>query len=64
MIMEKLTYDTWLLTIIKKVTKELNIRNGINYKGDKFEFVKQYFGRVIIKYRKDIALKEYMLKVI
>ncbi len=48
----KLTNDTWLLTTIKEVTKELNVLNGINYEGKELERVKPYFGRVIIKYHK------------
>lgn len=43
----KLTYDTWLLTTIKKVTKELGIKKGINYEGEEIEKYKKYFGRVI-----------------
>jgi len=48
----KLSYDTWLLTTIKKVTKELNIYDGINYEGEELEEYKSYFGRVVIKYHK------------
>lgn len=48
----KLSYDTWLLTTIKKVTKELNIYDGINYEGEVLEEYKSYFGRVVIRYRK------------
>lgn len=48
----KLSYDTWLLTTIKMVTKELNIYDGINYEGEELEEYKSYFGRVVIKYRK------------
>lgn len=48
----KLSNDTWLLTTIKKVTKELDIRNGINYEGEELENYKSYFGRVVIKYNK------------
>lgn len=48
----KLSYDTWLLTTIKKVTKELNIYDGINYEGEELEEYKSYFGRVVIRYRK------------
>lgn len=29
----KIGYDQWLLTTIKKITNDLNIRNGINYEG-------------------------------
>ena len=48
----KLSYDTWLLTTIKKVTKEFDVLNGINYEGTELSEYKQYFGRVIIKYHK------------
>lgn len=48
----RLTYDTWLLTTIKKVTDELNIEGGVNYKGVSVENYSKYFGRVIVKYYK------------
>lgn len=48
----RLSGDSWLLTTIKKVTKEHDIRNGINYEGEELENYKSYFGRVIIKYHK------------
>ncbi|MDY0143705.1 MAG: GIY-YIG nuclease family protein [Bacteroidales bacterium] len=48
----KLTNDTWLLTTIKEVTEELNIKNGVNYIGVELTKHSQYFGRVIIKYQK------------
>ena len=48
----KLTWDTWLLTTIKRVTKELDVKNGINYEGEVLEEYKPYFGRVILKYHK------------
>lgn len=48
----KLSYDTWLLTTIKRVTEELGVVNGINYKGEELAEYSQYFGRVIIKYHK------------
>lgn len=48
----KLSYDSWLLTTIKRVTKELDIKDGINYEGEELEKYKPYFGRIIIKYRK------------
>ncbi|MBQ8227744.1 MAG: GIY-YIG nuclease family protein [Clostridia bacterium] len=47
-----LAYDTWLLTTIKKVTKELDVLNGINYIGEELSEYRQYFGRVIVKYHK------------
>ena len=33
----KLTNDTWLLTTIKKITKDLDIENGISYEGVELE---------------------------
>lgn len=48
----KLSYDTWLLTTIKRVTDEYGVYNGINYSGEEISEYSQYFGRVIIKYHK------------
>lgn len=48
----KLTHDTWLLTTVKEVTKEYGVKVGVNYDGVEIESLKQYFGRVIIKYHK------------
>lgn len=48
----KLSYDTWLLTTIKRVTKEFGVYNAVNYEGEELSEYKQYFGRVIIKYHK------------
>lgn len=48
----KLTYDTWLLTTIKNVTKEFDVKRDINYDGEEIDRFKQFFGRVILKYRK------------
>ena len=48
----KLTADTWLLTTIKKVTKDLDVENNICYEGEELEEYKKYYGRVIVKYHK------------
>ena len=48
----KLSNDEWLLTTIKRVTKELNVTNGINYLGEELKEYEQYFGRVKIKYHR------------
>lgn len=48
----KLSGDCWLLTTIKKVTKELDKYDGINYEGEELEIYKSYYGRVVIKYHK------------
>lgn len=50
--MLKLTQDTWLLTTIKKVTKEKNIYEGVNYEGEELTQFEPYFGRVVIRYHK------------
>ncbi len=50
----KLSSDTWLLTTIKRVTKELDIQDGINYEGEELDEYRQYYGRVIIKYHKTV----------
>lgn len=48
----QLSFDTWLLSTIKNVTKEFGIMNGINYEGEEIDNYKPYFGRVIVRYRK------------
>lgn len=50
--MLKLSSDTWLLTTIKKVTKELDVMKGINYEGEELDSYSQFYGRVIVKYQK------------
>ena len=49
----KIAYDRWLLTTVKKVTEEFDIKNGINYAGEELEEFKPYYGRVIVTYHKD-----------
>lgn len=48
----QLSADTWLLSTIKKVTKELGVTKGVNYEGVELEEYEPYFGRVVVKYRK------------
>lgn len=48
----RLTYDTWLLTTIKEVTEDFDIKHGVNYKGVAVKAFSKYFGRVIVKYYK------------
>jgi len=48
----RLSYDTWLLTTIKEVVEDLNIKHGINYRGEAVTVFEKYFGRVIVKYYK------------
>lgn len=44
--------DKWLLTTIKKIKKDLNVVNGINYEAEELSEYKKYYGRVIIKFHK------------
>lgn len=50
----KLSYDRWLLTTIKKITKKLeNVKTDeIGYEGEELAEYSQYYGRVIVKYHK------------
>lgn len=48
----RIGYDQWLLTTIKKVTKELGKIKSINYEGTELEEYSKYFGRVVIKFHK------------
>lgn len=48
----KLSSDMWLLTTIKKITKELDVKGGINYEGEELEEYKPYYGRMIVKFHK------------
>ena len=60
----KLSYDTWLLTTIKRVTKEFDVSNGINYDGEELSEYSQYFGRVIIKYHKTAQTQGMFYKTV
>ncbi len=51
----KMPHDMWLLTTVKEVTNDLNVTDGINYDGRELEEYKKYFGRVIIKYHKNMT---------
>lgn len=48
----KLSADSWLLTTVKRITKELGILDGVNYEGEEVEAYRQYFGRVVVRYHK------------
>jgi hypothetical protein len=48
----QLSWNTWLLSTIKEVTRELGVNDGVNYEGIELENYNPYFGRVIVKYRK------------
>lgn len=42
--------DAWLLTTVKKITRELDVTGGIGYDAVEVEKYKKYFGRVVLKY--------------
>lgn len=60
----KLSFDTWLLTTIKIVTKELNVLHDINYEGEEVVKYKGYYGRVIVKFHKKTQSQGYKAKTI
>ena len=43
--------NLWLLFHIGKVTKDLNIFNGVGYEYEELSKYEKYFGRVIVKYK-------------
>ena len=53
----KLSGDTWLLTTIKRVTKEFGVFDDINYEGEELDDYKKYFGRVIVKFHKTFQIQ-------
>lgn len=53
----KLSGDTWLLTTIKRVTKEFGVFDDINYEGEELDEYKKYFGRVIVKFHKKFQIQ-------
>lgn len=49
----RLGNDRWLLTTVKRVTKELGVVGDINYEGEELTHLAGYFGRVVIRFHKD-----------
>jgi hypothetical protein len=43
--------DLWLLFHIGRITKDLNILNGIGYEYETLTDCEKYFGRVIVRYK-------------
>lgn len=48
----KFTDDKWLLTTIKRVTKDIPVIGGIGFEGTEVDQYKSLFGRVIVQYHK------------
>ena len=51
----KLSWNMWLLTTIKRITKDLDVKNGINYEGEELEEYNCFYGRVIVEFHKTFA---------
>lgn len=48
----KIGSDTWLLTTIKRIVKDLNVVDNINYEAEELPEYKKFYGRVIISFHK------------
>lgn len=46
----KIGVDTWLLTTIKKILKELDVTGAIGYEAEEIEVYRKYFGRLVVKF--------------
>ena len=46
----KLRGDQWLLTTIKKITRLLDVTDGVGYDADEVREYEQYFGRLVVEY--------------
>ena len=46
----KLRGDQWLLTTIKKITRLLDVTDGVGYDAVEVKEYEQYFGRLVVKY--------------
>lgn len=42
--------DKWLLTTVKRITKELDVIDDIGYEAEEIEEFRQYFGRLVLYY--------------
>ena len=52
----RIATDTWLLTTIKEIVKELDVpsHGGVGYEAVEVERYRKYFGRVLIKYHNTV----------
>lgn len=49
----KIGPDSWLLTTIKRIVKDLNLEDNINYEAEELPEYRKYYGRVIISFHKN-----------
>jgi len=50
----RMSYDTWFLTTVKRVTRELGVTDGVNYEGEEIASLGRYFGRVVVRYHRSV----------
>lgn len=50
MCMLRIGEDTWLLTTIKKITKELDVTENIGYEAEEIISYKKFYSRLVVKY--------------
>ena len=61
----KLSEESWLLTTIKEVKKDLGIYGGTAYEGEELEKYNAYYERVVVKYRKTHqAMHRHLIQII
>ena len=46
----RLSYDVWLLTTVKEITKKLDVANNIGYEAQEISKYEKFFGRIVVKY--------------
>lgn len=60
----KMSYDKWLLTTIKIITKDLNVSSDISYEAEELDDYKEFFGRMIVKYHKNHTAQGVYLETV
>lgn len=42
--------DKWLLTTIKRITKEIDVVDDVGFEAEEIEEYRKYYGRLVLKY--------------
>jgi hypothetical protein len=58
----KIGFDSWLLTTIKSITKDLEIRDGVNYEAEELAEFRPLYGRLVVKYHKSHQVQHRWLR--
>lgn len=58
----KIGYNKWLLTTVKKITKDLNVNGGKGYEGEVLEEFAPYFDRLVVNFKPGISTVRYFKK--